>query len=134
VTCGVGLAARGEREKGKWAAAVLVGWKRRWAARGKERREEGRWAAHCCWAVGVAGLRARKERREREKKGRGLGSFLLSFFSNLFKLIFQTFEIELFFKLFLTFQTFKHFKASHQQTKTPCIQIMMHKHLLLLNY
>jgi hypothetical protein len=57
----------------------------------KERREEGRWAAHCCLAAGVAGLRARKERREREKRGRGLGSFLLSFFqtfsNSFFKLL-----------------------------------------------
>jgi hypothetical protein len=80
VTCGAGLAARGESEKGKWAAAVLVGWKRRWAARGKERREEGRLAAHCCWAVGVAGLRARKERREREKRGRVWEVFFFLFF------------------------------------------------------
>jgi hypothetical protein len=35
----------------------------------KERWEEGRWAAHCCWAIGVVGLRARKERREGEKRG-----------------------------------------------------------------
>jgi hypothetical protein len=32
---------------------------------------------------------------EREREGRGFGEF----FSNLFKFIFQTFEIELFFKL-----------------------------------
>jgi hypothetical protein len=72
------------------------------------------------WAARAAGLRAGKGEREREE---GVGVLFFSFF--------QTFEIELFsnFSRFL-----KHFKASRQQTKTSCIQIMMHKHLLLLNY
>jgi hypothetical protein len=77
----------------------------------KERREEGRWAVHCCWAAGVAGLWARKERREGEKRERGLGSFLL--FSNLFKLLklnsFSNFKFKLILKLF---------KTTHYQTKT----------------
>jgi hypothetical protein len=71
---------------GRWGA---LGWKRRWAGRkrlgreGKGKRKRGRRAA---------GL----GREEREIEG--LGGFG-EFFSNLFKLIFQTFEIELFFKL-----------------------------------
>jgi hypothetical protein len=120
------------RESGP--AAVLVGWKRRWAARGKG-KEGGRGGGprrllgrRGCWAT------AGKERREKEKRGRGLGNFLL-FFLNLFKLTFQTFEIELFPKHSKIFKTFlKAFKTSHKQIIKPCIQIMMHKHLLLLDY
>jgi hypothetical protein len=74
----------------------------------------------------IAGLG--REERDRE----GLGSFL---FLNLFKLTFQTFEIELFSKHSKIFRTFlKAFKTSHKQIIKPCIQIMMHKHLLLLDY
>jgi hypothetical protein len=56
-------------------------------------------------------------------------------FSNLFKLTFQTFEIELFSKHSKIFKIFlKSFKTSHKQIIKPCIQNMMHKHLLLQNY
>jgi hypothetical protein len=41
------------------------------------------------WAEGRVGPRARRERREGEKSGEGFGKF----FSNLFKFIFQTFEL-----------------------------------------
>jgi hypothetical protein len=65
---------------------------------------------------------------------------LESFFSTILQL-FKLLKFKLLFKLFkiqTIFQNFqinlKTFKALHQQTKTPCIQIMMHKHLLLLNY
>jgi hypothetical protein len=58
--------------------------------RGKKEKERARTSF---WAA------AEKKGMGRGKRGRGLESFLLSFFSNLFKLIFQTFEIELFFKL-----------------------------------
>jgi hypothetical protein len=74
-------------------------------------------------------------------KGRGgLGFCLFVYFfskpfSNLFKLTFQTFEIELFSKHSKIFKIFlKSFKTSHKQIIKPCIQNMMHKHLLLLNY
>jgi hypothetical protein len=92
--------------------------------------EEGRWVAHCCWAAGVAGPRARKERREGEKRGvwRERFGFLFQFFSNLFN--FSNFQDLNSFPKFSNH--FKTFKTSHKQTK-PCIQIMMHKHLLLLN-
>jgi hypothetical protein len=85
------LAARGERKgRWEWAGGAL------WAERGggpagekKKRREQGQ----------AFGPRLKKKGMGRGKRGRGLESFLLSFFSNLFKLIFETFEIELFFKL-----------------------------------
>jgi hypothetical protein len=52
--------------------------------------------------LGQVGPRGEKEKRwvglEKEK-GREKEEGLESFFSNLFKFIFQTFEIELFFKL-----------------------------------
>jgi hypothetical protein len=110
-TDGPGLAARGERKgRWEWAGGAL------WAKRG---------------GVGPCGPKG--------EGGRGLGGvwvFLYYFFQTPFSFLFkpfqtQNFEIELFsnFSIFL-----KHFKASHQQTKTPCIQIMIHKHLLLLNY
>jgi hypothetical protein len=44
-----------------------------------------------CWAAGW-----KRKKGGREERG---GVYEFSFFSNLFKLIFQTFEIELFFKL-----------------------------------
>jgi hypothetical protein len=47
-----------------------------------------------------------KEREEREK--------VFSFFKILFKFVFQTFKF--------------------QSNRNPCIRIMMHKHLLFLNY
>jgi hypothetical protein len=73
---------------------------------------------------------------EKKEKGRerGFGSF--SFFKP-----FQTFKFKLFpkFKHFKPFfeifqNNLQTFKTSHKQTIKPCIQIMMHKHLLLLNY
>jgi hypothetical protein len=74
------------------------------------------------------------------ERGEGVWESLLFFFKPLkfkllFKLTFQTFEIELFSKHSKIFKTFlKAFKTSHKQIIKPCIQIMMHKHLLLLNY
>jgi hypothetical protein len=57
-------------------------------------------------------LRAGLEEREREREGE---ERVLSFFKKIsFKFIFQTFKL--------------------QSNKNPCIQIMMHKHLLSLNY
>jgi hypothetical protein len=108
-----------------------VDWKRRWAARGK-RKEGGREVGRAsCWAAGVAGPRAGKERKEGERE-EGFEQFC---FSNLYKFTFQTFEIELFSKNSKIFKTFlKAFKTSHKPIIKPCIQIMMHKHLLLLNY
>jgi hypothetical protein len=56
----------------------------------KEKREEGRWAAHCCWATGVAGLRARKERRGERREREGFGkffSFFQTFSNSFFKLL-----------------------------------------------
>jgi hypothetical protein len=83
------------------------------------------------------GPRGEKERRGwlgwagREMRGR---EDVFVFFQTLFQL-FQTFEIGLFSKHSKIFKTFlKAFKTSHIQIIKPCIQIMMHKHLLLLNY
>jgi hypothetical protein len=65
------------------------------------------------------GLKKKKERgkgdgpdggKEREERGKGF-SFSFKF---LFKFIFQTFKL--------------------QSNRNPCIRIMMHKHLLFLNY
>jgi hypothetical protein len=110
-----------------------VGWKRRWAARGK-RKEGGREVGRAsCWAAGVAGPRAGKERREGEKREEGFGkfsSFFQTFSNSHFKLLkLNSFQNTKIFKTFL-----KAFKTSHKQIIKPCIQIMMHKHLLLLNY
>jgi hypothetical protein len=98
----------------------------RWL-RGPE-EEVGRRVSGPSWASG-------DKRAGREKgRERGWEGFLLVFL-NLFKLTFQTFEIELFSKHSKIFRTFlKAFKTSHKQIIKPCIQIMMHKHLLLLNY
>jgi hypothetical protein len=89
------------------------------------------------WAAQVSGPSwASGDKRAGREKGRERGweGFLLVFL-NLFKLTFQTFEIELFSKHSKIFRTFlKAFKTSHKQIIKPCIQIMMHKHLLLLNY
>jgi hypothetical protein len=80
----------------------------------------------------------REEGRERDEV---LFSFL--FFQNLFKTLFQLFKLlnlSSFQNLNTSslFQNFQNnlntFKTSHKQTIKPCIQIMMHKHLLLLNY
>jgi hypothetical protein len=80
-------------------------------SRGEEKEEEGLLA----WEW----LRAKREEREREMgrlekrkregegEGKGFSFFLLNF---LFKFVFQTFK------------------------QNPCIRIMMHKHLLFLNY
>jgi hypothetical protein len=75
------------------------------------------------WA-GWAGLLAGKkkkgpvgQKRAEMKKGgerEGEGEERVLFFLNSFKFIFQTFKL--------------------QSNKNPCIQIMMHKHLLSLNY
>jgi hypothetical protein len=104
----------GRGEKVGWATLVLGrqrekkrGGKGKWA--GEEKRER------------VAGLG--REREERE----GFGKFSFFFFSNLFKTLnlnsFQNFQ-----------NILKTYKTSHKQAIKPCIQIMMHKHLLLLNY
>jgi hypothetical protein len=118
----------------------------------KKKRGSGRAgpAARLDGPRGLAGPRAGKER---EGEGEGFGEF--SFF---FSQPFQTFKFKPFFKLlkfkllqnfsrFKLFSKFKHFKpfqsfqnilktfkTSHKQTIKSCIQIMMHKHLLLLNY
>jgi hypothetical protein len=64
----------------------------------------------CLRAEGMLGRRE-KRKREGEREGKGFLFFLLKF---LFKFIFQTFKL--------------------QSNKNPCIRIMMHKHLLFLNY
>jgi hypothetical protein len=92
--------------------------------------EEVRWVAHCCWAAGVAGPQGLLGRGLEKKEGRerreGFGERGLV--SNLFN--FSNFQDLNSFPKFSNH--FKTFKTSHKQTK-PCIQIMMHKHLLLLN-
>jgi hypothetical protein len=90
--------------------------------------------------------RREKKKKERGRRAAGLGrdegvkglGFCL-FFLNLFR----TFSNSHFKLLKLnSFQNtprfskhfFKSFKTSHKQIIKPCIQNMMHKHLLLLNY
>jgi hypothetical protein len=96
--CGVGLAARGEREKGNWAGGGVGGLKEKVGHAGK--KKGGRKGGGPRIAAGPQGLLGcgleKKEGRERRERGVWEVFF---FFSNLFKLIFQTFEIELFFKL-----------------------------------
>jgi hypothetical protein len=103
----------GEEEVGR-----RRGW---WAQReggptGKEKEREGE---EGCWA----GPRGEGER--------GFGKFFLKTFSNShFKLLkLNSFQNTPRFSTFL-----KAFKTSHKKIIKPCIQIMMHKHLLLLNY
>jgi hypothetical protein len=82
----------------------------------------------------------RKKRGRRGEVGprgpKGEGEEGWVFFQTPFSFLFKPFQTQNFeIEFFSNFSRFlKHFKASHQQTKTPCIQIMMHKHLLLLNY
>jgi hypothetical protein len=64
----------------------------------------------CLRAEGMLGRRE-KRKREGEGEGKGISFFKKKFFSNSF---FQTFKL--------------------QSNKNPCIRIMMHKHLLFLNY
>jgi hypothetical protein len=86
-------------------------------------KEEGGWAGGLKGRGGV----------------KGLGSFFsfFFFFFNLFK-TFSNFKLFSKFKHFKPFASFqiilKSFKTSHKQIIKACIQNMMHKHLLLLNY
>jgi hypothetical protein len=120
------------RERGrKKAGGCYLGWKKGGGPHGKEkkrgRRDVGR------REVGPRGEKERRgwlgwagleKRREGEKR---------YFFKHFFQL-FQTFEIGLFSKHSKIFKIIlKAFKTSHKQIIKPCIQIMMHKHLLLLN-
>jgi hypothetical protein len=96
-------------------------------------REEGKMGRRRGWNLGRWAGRA-----ERGKRGEGLGSFsFFVFFFNLFK-SFSNFKLFSRFKHFKPFASFqiilKSFKTSHKQIIKPCIQNMMHKHLLLLNY
>jgi hypothetical protein len=105
------------RGKKKWATGGVLGRKRESRPRGV------RWAA----GFGPKG-----------RGGLGFCLFIYFFFQTFFK-PFQThisnFEIELFSKHSKIFKIFlKSFKISHKQIIKPCIQNMMHKHLLLLNY
>jgi hypothetical protein len=112
-------------EKERWAGGKKKGGRERELGRAGRKKQRERW-------VGLE-----------KEKGRERDEVFLK--KILFKVIFQTFKIELFsnfkFKLFSKhfnpFQNFqiilKTFKTSHKQIK-PCIRIMMHKHLLLLNY
>jgi hypothetical protein len=95
----------GKKRKGGKRGGLAGGW----AVRGKRKER--------VVGLGWAG---------REKRGRE---------EVFFQTLFQTFEIGLFSKHSKIFKTFlKAFKTSHKQIIKPCIQIMMHKHLLLLNY
>jgi hypothetical protein len=122
---------RGERKKGKWAGGGLDGPLARVGEKGKAgggvggleekvgragKRKGGRKGGgphkllgrRGCWATGW-------KRKEGEKREEGFGKFSFSFL-NLFKLTFQTFEIELFSKHSKIFKTFlKAFKTSHKQ-------------------
>jgi hypothetical protein len=98
----------------------------------EERGESGGGPRPGWWAGRREADRVRLGQAGRKGKGERVGVFFQTLFSFLFK-PFQTQNVEI--ELFSNFSRFlKHFKASHQQTKTSCIQIMMCKHLLLLNY
>jgi hypothetical protein len=78
--------------------------------------ELGRWAVEGAREKGRKACRPGILRAGLEEKGErgGEGRVLFCFFFKSFKFIFQTFKL--------------------QSNKNPCIQIMMHKHLLSLNY
>jgi hypothetical protein len=149
LTGGPRVAVR-ERGKGRWKwAGGLDGPEAKAGPWGKE-REERRWAAGD-W-VGVCFFSFFFKSISNPFEFKSFTSFqiqiltqisptVLKAFHKPFLTTFQTFEIKLLFKLFKIQTIFqnsrinlKASKASHQQTKTSCIQIMMHKHLLLLNY
>jgi hypothetical protein len=105
----------------RWAGREGGTAEKDWAEQGREKEREG------------GGLLGWAERRGRERVWEVLESFL--FFETFFKLLnlnsFQNLNTS---SLFQSFQNIlKTFKTSHKQTIKPCIQIMMHKHLLLLN-
>jgi hypothetical protein len=91
---------------------------------------------------GVGGPRGRRgevgPRGPKGEGGRGLGCFFFSFFSKPFQIFFKPFLnsnlLHKFSQLFLRIFTsiLRLLKPHHNQNS--CIQIMMHKHLLLLNY
>jgi hypothetical protein len=89
--------------------------------KGEKRKREGE--AVLGWA----------ERRGRERVWEVLENFL--FFFKIFSKLLFNFKFKLCSKHFKIFTIIlKAFKTSHKQIIKPCIQIMMHKHLLLLNY
>jgi hypothetical protein len=71
VTCGVGLAARGEREKGKWAGGGVGGLEEKVGRAGK--KKGGRIGGGPRIAAGPQGLLGcgleKKEGRERRERG-----------------------------------------------------------------
>jgi hypothetical protein len=117
--CGAGLAASGEREKGKWASGGVGGLEEKMGRVGK--KKGGRKGGGPRIAAGPLGLLGcgLEKKEGRERRERGVWE-VFCFFSNLFKLIFQTFELNSFsnfkFKLIL-----KLFKTTHYQTKKTCI-------------
>jgi hypothetical protein len=122
----VGCAVRRWAKRGSWAAHWLI----RPEEKGEGRRNGPR--AAYGGAARAGGL-----------KGRGAVKGLGSFFFNLFKSfsnfklkhLFNFSTLKLFKPYFSSFQIIlKTFKTSHKQLIKPCIQNMMHKHLLLLNY
>jgi hypothetical protein len=99
---------------------------------GKRKEGEKSWAAR--WAG-----KRRKAGWLKEREGGRKGFETFHFFQNLFNfsnfLNLNSFQILNTSSLFQNFQNIlKTFKTSHKQTIKPCIQLMMHKHLLLLNY
>jgi hypothetical protein len=116
VTCGVGLAARGEREKGNWAGGGVGGLKEKVGHAGK--KKGGRKGGGPRIAAGPQGLLGcgleKKEGRERREGGFGkFSSFFQTFSNSFFKLLklnsFSNFKFKLILKLF---------KTTHYQTKT----------------
>jgi hypothetical protein len=118
MTRGAGLAVRERSEEGGGSGSARGWWADGKGGKKKERRG------------GCAGLG--REEREREGLG-GFGEF--SFFFKIFSKLLFNFKFKLCSKHFKIFTIIlKAFKTSHKQIIKPCIQIMMHKHLLLLNY
>jgi hypothetical protein len=112
-----------------------------------ERGKKG--GAGRCELLGHGLLRGPRGEGKKKREGEKRGVWVFFCFQNLFK-PFSTFQTLNSFKTFQdlnSFPKFKHFKpfqnvqnnfktfkTSHKQTIKPCIQIMMHKHLLLLTY
>jgi hypothetical protein len=110
LTAGPHLSVSGAKRKGRGGGAGPAGL-RSWANLGRPARAV-RKKEKACWPGMVAGQKRRKGERDgpavdkREKREER--------FSFFFKFIFQTFKL--------------------QSNKNPCNRIMMHKHLLFLNY
>jgi hypothetical protein len=107
-----------------------------WASSVRERGERrGTGAGGPAWAESSAGRGGEEELGRGEGRWAGLDRFsFFVFFQNLLNHTFKPFLNQIFTQLFTNYFTIilRLLKPHHSQNS--CIQIMMHKHLLLLNY